>query len=128
MIADTSFVVALLNPHDEHHELARKRFDQYSPLTLQQPMLTEILQVAHYSTRRVFGAAEARTRERDTLASLLERFRFHIMPVEDIQYALQVFNEHPTLSFPDACGVADARSSGGLLTFDKKQDRLARSL
>ena len=128
MIADTSFVLALLAPGDPHHETARTRFQAQPNLALQQSVLVETLQVVHYHARKHHGAKAAADAQRTALRLLLDDFRFHIVPVQDLGLARRIHAEHRDLTFVDACGVADARGAGGLLTFDEAQDRLARAL
>jgi predicted nucleic acid-binding protein len=128
MIVDTSFILALLSPPDPNHKEARRLFEKHAPLSVQQPVLTECLQVVHYSARKLHGAKHAHAETRSALRAIMETLRLHVMAVEDFETALSIFMKHDTLTLVDACGVADARPSGGLLTFDKSQKRLADRL
>ena len=125
MIVDTSFVIALLDPTDALHDDARRWFQQHRPLSIQQPALTETLQATYYQTRKRAGFQSAKKQERKALDIMRNTFRFHAVPVQDIEFAMEIYLKYPELSFVDACGVADARETGGLLTFDKDQQTLA---
>lgn len=128
MIADTSFALALLSRSDPHHQQARQAFEGHGGLALQQTVLVETLQVVRFYARKTLGGKAARDAERNALSMLTESLRFHIIPVQDLDLARRIHAEHRDLSFVDACGIADARSAGGILTFDQTQRRLADAL
>ncbi|MBW3583778.1 MAG: PIN domain-containing protein [Euryarchaeota archaeon] len=128
MIADTSYLLALINPDDTHHKAARRRYEEEGAPEVQLPVLAEALKVVNYTARRRHGPERASREERIALRTIMDTFRIHIVPVRDIDLVLSIYEKHPELSLVDACGVADARHTGGVYTFDRVQERLAKRL
>lgn len=128
MLADTSFLVALLHEDDPHHKRAVAARSKQPGVQIQQTALVETLQVVRFAARTNGTAADGRNAERHALRLLVDALGCRIVSVDDVATARRLHETHPALSFVDCCGIADARAHGGLLTFDKEQERLAKSL
>lgn len=128
-VVDSSFLVALLNREDAHHEEARRRYEEHGPQTINQPVLTEFLLYIHFRVRKERGERSGHEAARQALGALVHELRFRVQPLEDQEGAFRVFREQPALSFPDAAGVADALAkAASLWTFDEQQARMHRRL
>ncbi len=127
-LVDTTFLVALFNPDDGHHDEAKSLYEDHGAAIVNQPVLTEFLGIVHYRFRTHRGDQAAHRETRERLRRLTEVLRFHVQPLQRQRQALKIFRTHPGLSFVDAAAVADAPPGAlGLWTFDRRQARVHRS-
>ena len=127
MIVDTSVLVALIDPRDGHHKKARAQFEVYGPQDVPQPVFGEFLQVVEFASRRNDGGAAGRKAARSALDVVTRVLRFHVAPVQNWGEAVELYEENGTLSFADACGVAEAVHVDDLWTMDLRQARVLKS-
>lgn len=98
MIADTSFLIALIHPGNDLHADARALYEQHGPQVVQQTVLAELLQVVESQARRAKGAKAAREEARLVLDLVTNTFGFHVRPVGNQRQAMRLFARSPKLS------------------------------
>lgn len=126
-ICDTSWLYALLDLEDEHHDDAVTRARQASEVAVPWVALLETLQVVRYRARKLGGDAaslKAERTARKSLESIPGLTRVDTIPA---QRAAEVHDRHPNLSFADAIIVATALASDDeLLSYDADQQEALR--
>ncbi len=120
-VADTSFIVALFNPTDEHHGTAVKMYEAAGSILVHQDVLKESLTVLMYR----LGLKEARRIYAAVLNT--ESFKVGTFGLED---AFEFwFSLGRRISYFDALVILLALKTGAeLLSFDKQQLRIYRKL
>jgi predicted nucleic acid-binding protein len=120
-VADTSWLFALIDPDDAHHEQARQEARQAAPVEIPDVILAETLDLIRWR----FGKSEAL----EALEGFEKLPHFVIGERASLADVKQVWMNHKSLTFADACAVALALKRGfGLRSFDKRQLRAVRPL
>ena len=121
-VVDTSWLVALVDADDAHHDAAVAQASSPQPLIIPGPVLAELLQVVHHATRRVSGTAAARAATRTILRHVTALPTATVRTEYRHDDAAELFLRHHDLSYVDAIGVAVAREiRAPLASFDKRQ-------
>lgn len=127
--ADTSWLIALLNSGDAHHDAARREAERHDLVYVPPAALMETLNLIQKRARRAkTGEAPHATalRALDVLASqptvVLDQ------PAHNHEAAVRIWRAQPKLSYSDAAVIAAAYGkSVDLLTFDRAQAAAHRS-
>lgn len=121
-VIDTSWLVALFNETDAHHEKALRQADGASGLIIPAPVLTEFLNlVAHRISKRE-SESVAQKEVRRLLKSILDQTAFAIEPQYEPQKVHEIFFRHHRLDYADAVAASLAQSlKQQLFSFDRDQ-------
>lgn len=124
-VADTSFLLGLLEPTDRHHEEARDLVDTDGAPIVVIPVLGELMQHLQFMVRRSHGEAAGLAAGRKALDQLEHVVGASIENVRDADGALRVYRDYPRLTFADAVGVSEALArKAPLWTFDREQAKV----
>ena len=123
VVADTGFIVALLNEADEWHEEAKAQYTRYAPILMPQTVLAEVA----YLVGREAGIATVV----DFLKGLPEsRFRLVALTADDVHRVAEILEkyEDSRIDFVDASVMAigerfDCRT---VLTLDRRDFQIFR--
>jgi predicted nucleic acid-binding protein len=122
-VADTGFVVALLNRSDTMHETTTTVYVEHQPILLPQTVLAEVA----YLVGRNAGTATVVAFLRGLPAS---RFRLVALTEQDVMRVAAILEEYADsrIDFVDACVMAVAERFGStkILTLDQRDFRLFR--
>ena len=115
-VADTSWLVALLNAEDEFHRRARAEAESMDLIHVPSVILAETLSYVKYRARTVQATRDAvrflSSKPNVALAS----------PEHDHEATMRYWVAHPRLSYHDAAAVAAAKRLGlPLGSFDEDQ-------
>ena len=115
-VADTSWLYALMDTADTHHDEARAQAEEPAPVEIPEPILAETLDlIAH---RHGKALAEL------TLKGFERLPHFVLGEPSPHAESVSVWRDNRGLSFADATAVAHARTRNyGLRTFDRRQQR-----
>jgi len=122
-VADTSFLLALVDGNDPHHAQAQRLLDKHDLPAVGRECLAELLQITQFKTRKSQGASAGLGATRAVLAAVLGEMGCAIEPDLDVDAVRQVFGKHRKLSWVDAAIIVQARGRD-LLTFDKEQEAI----
>ncbi len=115
-VADTSWLVGLLNVEDDFHSVAVSEASRMDQVHIPAAILAETLSFIKYRTGKVEATREA-VRFLGSKANVLLA-----SPDQDYQATMHYWDAHPKLSYHDAAAVAAAKRLGiGLCTFDERQ-------
>lgn len=115
-VADTSWLVGLLNAEDEFHKAATAEASKLEQVHVPPAILAETLSFIKYRTGRVESSREA-VRFLSSKANVLLG-----SPDHDHEATMHYWDAHPKLSYHDAAAVAAAKRLGiGICSFDARQ-------
>lgn len=121
-ITDTSFLVALFNGDDPHHQEARARASETKLVIVPGVVLAEFLQVLRYRVQAAQGEKAGRSAARQAFQAIESNPTIVVQPDFDVRLASSIYHKSSQLSYVDAIGVAVAhRGSEPLLSFDRRQ-------
>ena len=120
-VVDTSWLYALLNGNDAHHDKARAELSAHEQLYVAPAVLIETLGLIHFR--------QGRKRTRDAVDLLASTGNVSLgNPPHDHDATMRIWDAHTALSYVDAAAISAARRSGlELRTFDKDQAKAHRS-
>lgn len=113
-VVDTSWLYALFDEDDAHHDRALKRSKKAGIYEVPSEILGETLALRY--TRATQDKANAAS----TLLDQIINAGFHILGLEDPTPALAMYRHKPSLSYPDCVAVIQAHGAE-LLSFDSQQ-------
>lgn len=125
--ADTSFLLAAIDPTDAHHRDASRHLESAGPPAVGREALAELLQLLRYRYRKMSGSAAGLKATRDAVRVLLDELGATVEdgPL-DIETVRRMMERHHRLSWPDAAVLVQARGRE-LWTFDEGQRAVHRS-
>lgn len=120
--ADTSWLYALMDEQDAHHDRALQTTEQHSQIDVHVLALAEVLHLIRIRARKLYGQTPALQAERATRKALLAVGGLRFCTELDLTRSAAIHDRHRPLSFADAALVAHAIGSGQeLLSFDARQ-------
>ena len=123
VIADTGFIVALLNEADEWHEQSKAQYAHYAPILMPQTVLAEVA----YLVGRDAGSATVV----DFLKGLKQsRFRLVALTIDDIHRVAEILDQYADsrIDFVDATvmAIGERFTCKTVLTLDRRDFQIFR--
>ena len=122
-VADTSFLVAVVDALDPHHAQAVRLLRSANPPAVGREALAELQHVAQFRERKAGGGAAGLRAARAVLGSVLDDLGCPLEQEMDLAAVRATFAAHPKLSWVDAAVLVQARGRE-LWTFDSHQQAL----